>query len=91
VNAEQKKTVIKLAIWCGLLFLLLVGLLWIEISAIQQGGDSTISRMIWGLWADQPWVIFLVSHILAAPTWFLLGHFTAQSDEVYKRIRSGGR
>jgi len=72
-------------------------LLWIELSG-KAAGDGTISRLIWQVWAEQPWVVLIivvVVHMLVdiglVVIAFLLGHFTAQSDEVYQAIREGRR
>jgi hypothetical protein len=87
MSPEQAITVKRLAFWGGGGLAWLFWLLGIEIMAVRQGGDSTISRVIWGLWSDQPWVIWLVSVLVAFILGFFGGHFVAQSDVIYNRIR----
>lgn len=75
----------------GVAFVLLVFyLLFVELQAVAQGGHSTISELVWLVWATQPWVVLIVSHVMAAPFWFLCGHFFAQARDVYDAIRKGG-
>jgi hypothetical protein len=85
MNPGQLRTLKLLAIWAALAFLLLVGLLVIELTGASAHSEATISELAWILWANHPWVIFIITHIIAAPTWFLLGHFVAQAPEVYRR------
>lgn len=90
MNAAQKYTARGIALGALGFVLLIVFLLVIEGHAVIVGGHSTISEMVWLVWAKQPWIVLLVSHILAAPFWYLAGHFTAQSQETYDRIRKDG-
>lgn len=85
----QHKTAKRLGIFAVCTFALLVGLLFIEIAAVDQGDHSTISELMWNLWATQPWIVLVVSHLIVAPASFLCGHFFAQSRGVYDRIRRG--
>lgn len=84
---QRSKTVRYLAILAGLAFLLLIGLLAIELDAVRRGGNSTISELAWLLWAGQPWIVFITTHTVAAPFWFLMGHFFGQSRGVYDQVR----
>lgn len=79
-----------LAVASLLVGLAVVVLLVTEGHAVAVGGHSTISELVWLAWARQPWAFLLVSHVLAAPAWFLAGHFFAQSREVYDRMRREG-
>lgn len=88
MNAAQIKTVKGIAIFCGLQVIAFAYLLVVEIAGAASD-NAAISPILWRLWAYQPWVIFIVTHILAAPWWYLLGHFTAQSKSVYDAIRAG--
>lgn len=90
MNPQQRRTAIGLLILGlgGLLLLLLA--LYIELAAVHAGGHSTISELVWLVWAKEPWVVLIGSHCVAAPSWYLAGHFTAQSSEVYDRIRTQG-
>lgn len=90
MNAQQKWTVRGIAGGIALFVALVVYLLVVEGHAVAVGGHSTISELVWLVWADQPWVVLLLSHLLAAPFWFLCGHFFAQSSDVYDRIRKDG-
>jgi len=73
-------------------FLLLAGYLtWIELAAIRQGGDSTISRLVWYAWATQPGAILLVLVPLSWIVAYLFGHFFWQNRGLYDEIRKGGR
>ncbi len=89
MTPQQSKTLKLLAVWSVFAFLMLVGLLWIELNAVSQGGNSTISELMWKLWAEQPWVVFIVSHVIAAPFWFLQGHFWGQRSGTYVDARNG--
>jgi hypothetical protein len=105
MTPERRRTVRRLAIsGVALLVSILAFLGWacwlllIEGQAVAQGGDSTISRVVWGLWAEQPWVLLLVNNVLwfvaatlSSVLFFLLGHMTAQSNTVYEDIREGKR
>lgn len=62
-------------------------LLFVELTAVKAGGNSTISEIMWTLWATQPWIVFIVSHTVAAPFWFLSGHFFGQARSVYEAVR----
>lgn len=89
MNAQQKRTARGLAVLAAGGVLLLVGALALELLAVRDGGGSTISEAFWRLWAEQPWVLFVVTHTLAAPGWWLVGHFTGQSRVVYDALRVG--
>lgn len=92
MNPAQIKTVKGCGIAVVALFLVGVYMLYVELVGAAAGDqNATISRLLWGLWASQPWVIFLLSHLVAGPVWFLAGHFVAQSSNVYDAIRKGGR
>jgi hypothetical protein len=86
MNLQQALTVKRMAIGAVLFFLWLLYILWVEIKAVQQGGNSTISEIIWRLWADQPWVLLLVLLIFSFVGGFFLGHFVGQSRELYKAL-----
>lgn len=89
MNAAQKRTARGLALVAlGGVALLFVALV-IELMAVGADQNATISEALWRVWAAQPWVIFVVSHSLAAPFWWLMGHFTGQSRVVYDAIREG--
>lgn len=90
MNAAQKYTARGVAIGALGFVLLIVFLLVVEGHAVIVGGHSTISELVWLIWARQPWIVFILSHILAAPFWFLVGHFLGQSQETYDRIRREG-
>lgn len=73
-----------------------VWLLVIEGQAVAQGGDSTISRVVWGAWASEPGAILLIVCVLWAVvctvvgiTAFLCGHFFWQRSATYDAIRRG--
>lgn len=94
MTPQRARTVKYLAIFLGFQFLALLGLLAIELNAVHQGGESTISEVLWQLWATQPWIVLVVSHTIAGPAWFLCGHFFAAPrghyDEIRRRSRSAG-
>lgn len=89
MNAQQKRTARGLAVLAAGGLALLVGALALELLAVRDGGAATISEAAWRVWAAQPWVIFVTTHTLAAPAWWLLGHFTGQSRVVYDALRVG--
>lgn len=73
----------------GAVVLLLIGsALYVESIGVRspESGD-TISELIWSVWANQPWVIFLASHLVAMPSWFLAGHWLASPKGEYDRMR----
>jgi hypothetical protein len=86
MNPQQLLTVKRMALGGVLFFFWLLYLLWVEIKAVQQGGGSTISEMTWRLWADQPWVIWIISVVFAFVLGFLMGHFVGQSRELYLKL-----
>jgi len=90
VNRAQKYTARGIAIGALGFVLLIAFLIVVELHAVAVGGHSTISELVWLVWARQPWIVLLISHVLAAPFWYLAGHFTAQSQETYDRIRREG-
>lgn len=90
MNSAQKYTARGIAIGAALFAAAVVFLLAIEGHAVIVGGHSTISELIWLAWAKQPGAIFIISHVLAAPFWFLCGHLLWQSSDVYDRIRRDG-
>lgn len=79
-----------LAIAAIVAFGILLWLLMVEMQAVGNEG-ATISELVWVVWAHQPWVIFIVSHTVAAPFWFLAGHFFAAPYDTYDRLRRGGK
>jgi hypothetical protein len=83
----QRKTAVRLGF--ALLALLGVGVLVlaIELHGAAAHDQASISELLWLLWARQPWVVLLATHLVAGPAWFLAGHFFAQSRSVYERIR----
>lgn len=88
---KQQITTLKLLGIAGLGSVLLVAyLLFVEGHAVVVGGHSTISELIWLAWATQPGAIFLLSHLISAPIWFLGGHFFWQASDKYDQIRKGG-
>lgn len=90
MNTAQKYTARGIAIGAALFAAIVVFLLVVEGHAVIAGGHSTISELMWLAWAKQPGAIFIISHVLAAPFWFLMGHFFWQSSDVYERIRKDG-
>ena len=83
------KTPKRLAIWGGLLFVLLLGLLWVELVGCGEGDCITTNVQL--VWAVQPWVVFLVVLVIGLPVVFLLGHFTAAPADTYRQLRGEGR
>jgi hypothetical protein len=83
----QRKTTVRLACLFVAGLGLGVLLLAVELQGAAAHDHATISELVWLLWATHPWVIFLVSHLVAGPVWFLSGHFVAQRREVYDDIR----
>lgn len=83
----QRKTAVRLAF--VLLAQLGIGvfLLVVELQGVAAHDEATISELVWLVWATHPWVVFIVSHLAAAPIWFLAGHFVAQKPSVYEQIR----
>lgn len=62
--------------WAGVL--LLSGSLYallVELLAVKQGDNSTISEVTWDLWALQPWVLWLPSTMISNIFGFWLGQF----------------
>lgn len=51
-----------------------------------ESGD-TISELMRALWAHEPWIVLMASHLLAAPTWFFVGHWFGSPSAEYQRIR----
>lgn len=90
MNAQQKWTVRGIAVGAALFAAFVVFLLVVEGHAVVTGGHSTISELVWLAWANQPGAILIVSHMLAAPFWYLCGHLFWQSSSVYDRIRKDG-
>lgn len=88
-RTPRQKVILLLTIWCSSQVVLFIGLFVIEVYGVSVGDRSTISRFMWGLWATEPWVPFIATHTMAAPWWFLLGHFFAQRRDVYQSIREG--
>lgn len=103
MTPERQRTIRRLAVSgvvlavCIVVFLAWVTwLLVIEGQAVAQGGDSTISRVVWGVWASEPWVVLLVNNVLWAIVCtvvgivaFLGGHFFGQRRATYDAIRRG--
>lgn len=89
MNQAQRRTVRGLSILAAGGAILLLGALFIEVMAINAGGHATISEAFWRLWASQPWVVLVSSHLVVAPACFLAGHFFAQSAVVYAALRAG--
>ncbi len=89
MSPAQRKTVRGLVIFAGVGFASLLWLLYVELTAVGNTG-ATISELVWVVWAHQPWVVFIVSHTIAAPFWFVMGHFLAAPKDTYSRIRNGG-
>ena len=89
MNAAQRRTVRGLALIASGGAILLLGALFIEVMAINSGGNATISEAFWRLWAQQPWVVLVASHLVVGPACFLAGHFFAQSGVVYAALRAG--
>lgn len=83
----QKKTAFGIGVWAVSVLLGGFWLLYVELAAAGRGDGTTISELTWIVWAHQPGVVFVVTHTLAAPFWFLMGHFFWQSKSVYRDIR----
>lgn len=62
-------------------------LLFAEGQAVIQGHNSTISEMMWVIWTNQPWAIWLPSVLIAFLLGFFSGHFFGQSSDKYDAIR----
>jgi hypothetical protein len=90
MTPQQVRTARGCAIAMIAAFLVGVFLLYVELTGASSGGYASISELMWAVWAHQPWIVLLVTHLVAAPTWFLLGHFAAQSEGVYEEIRKDG-
>lgn len=90
MNSAQKYTARGIAIGAAMFAAAAVFLLVVEGHAVAVGGHSTISELVWQAWANQPGAILIVSHMLAAPFWYLLGHLFWQSRDTYDRIRKDG-
>jgi hypothetical protein len=86
-TAYDAKTLKRLAIWFAAAALMILALLVIEGLAVVQGGNSTISELIWMAWANQPGPCAAVVVLLAAAVFFLLGHFWWQSSDKYDQLR----
>jgi hypothetical protein len=70
----------------GLLLLLWTGgCLYVEVQRLGAGVPFTAAWRL--LWAEEPWVVFLGSHLVAAVVWFLAGHFFGASQETYDDLR----
>jgi hypothetical protein len=89
VTPQQARTARGCALIALALLLVGFGALYLELTAAASGGHSTISELFWLVWARQPWVLLIVSHLVAMPTWFLLGHFTAQASSFMDAVRGG--
>ena len=90
MNAQQRLTVRGIAVVISLMSLAVCVGLVVEGMAVSSGGNSTISELVWLAWASQPGAVLIVSHMLAAPFWYLCGHFFWQSQKVYDAIRKDG-
>lgn len=90
LNKAQRFTLIGMAVALGLFVLLVAGLVVLEGHAVVVGQHSSISEVFWWIWAEQPWVIWLWSVLVAFITGFFAGHFLAQSSEKYDQIREKG-
>lgn len=90
MNRPQKITGIGCGVVTLILGLAVLAAFVTEGHAVVAGGHSTISEMFWLVWATQPWVIWLVSVVVAFIVGFLFGHFLAQSRGVYDDIRQKG-
>lgn len=90
MTPQQARTARGCALIAVALLLVGVAALRLELTAAAAGGHSTISELVWIVWARQPWVLFITSHLVAAAVWFLAGHFTAQASSFYDQVRAGG-
>lgn len=90
LTPQRRWTLTGLALASLLVGLAVVVLLVTEGHAVAVGGHSTITELARLLWAHQPWVIWIVTHLIAAPIWFLMGHFVAAPESEYDRIRREG-
>lgn len=52
--------------------------------------DATFSEALRVLWAHQPWVVFLATHLAAAVWWFLCGHWFGAPKSHYDALRAQG-
>ena len=91
MTAGQRKTAIGISFCAAAILGGLLGAVAVEFMAVGRGDSSTISELAWILWAQQPWVIWLVSVLVAFTLGFFSGHFLSQSKRVYDEIREGER
>jgi len=86
----RSRTVRWMWIFALLQFALLGGCLVLEVQS-TSGESATISHVMRQLWAspDGPWIVFIVSHLVACPVWFLVGHWFAAGKETYQALRDG--
>jgi hypothetical protein len=91
MTPQQAKTLRRLCYVILAAVLVLVWLLVVELQGVGQGGQSTISELMWRVWAEQPGVVFFLSHLFAAPFWILSAHWFWQSKSVYDAIRKGDK
>lgn len=87
MSPGQKKVVGGLGCITVLAFGLLLLTLALELFGVSLGDHATITEIFRLLWANQPWVVFIVSHTIAAPFWFLAGHFFGAGKEEYAKLR----
>lgn len=83
----QKKVAAGLGCLSVGAFILLVGAFALELFGVSQNDHATISELFRLVWAHQPWIVLIVSHVIAAPFWFLCGHFFAAPADEYARLR----
>jgi hypothetical protein len=87
MTRQQIRTAKRLALLGAAVLALLGYALVIELQGVAQGGQSTISELVWLLWANQPWVVWLVSVVAAGVVMFLAGHFVSQAADTYRQMR----
>jgi len=89
VTTQQTKTLKRLGVALALQVATIGWLLYTEAAAVIQGGDSTISRLAWEAWANQPGAIIGILLPLTLAIGFLGGHLAWQSNRTMDAIRKG--
>lgn len=87
MNPRQLRTAKRLALLGAAALVLLVYALVVELQGVAQGGQSTISELVWLLWSTHPWVVWLVTVTVLVPALFLAGHWLGQASDKYRQMR----
>jgi len=85
----KRKVYIGLFVLGAAVLVIVGGALYVESIGVRspEGGD-TISELMRAVWAHEPWIVLMASHLIAAPVWFFVGHWFGAPKSEYERIRA---